>query len=126
MLITNISHKTGLTSDRVYHWRIILKEYGPKIIYIKEEHNTVADAISLLDFSPKAHLINKTDKKNWMILTKRWCAVAADSHKKSSKKHTMDLTKYLQIAVTKKICILKQSDKLQKNRLKTKICSSKN
>ena len=24
----------GLTSDRVYHWRLIIKEYGPKIIYI--------------------------------------------------------------------------------------------
>ena len=26
-----------------------------------------------------------------MILTKRWCAVAADSYKNSSEKHTMDL-----------------------------------
>ena len=42
-------------------------------------------------FSLKAHLINKTDKKNWMILTKRWCAVAADSHKNSSKENNMDL-----------------------------------
>jgi len=35
----------GLTSDRVTRWRILLKEYAPKIIYIKEIHNTVADAI---------------------------------------------------------------------------------
>ena len=55
------------------------------------EHNTLADAISRLVFSPKAHLLKKTDKKKWMILTKHWCAVAADSHKNSSKKHTMDL-----------------------------------
>ena len=34
----------GLTSDRVYCWRLILEEYGPKIIYIKEKDNTVADA----------------------------------------------------------------------------------
>ena len=26
-----------------------------------------------------------------MILTKRWCAVAADSHKNSRKEHIMDL-----------------------------------
>ena len=32
----------GLLSNRVYRWRIILKEYGPKIINIKEEHNAVS------------------------------------------------------------------------------------
>ncbi len=36
----------GLTSDRVTHWRLLLEEYAPEIIYIKEIHNTVADAIS--------------------------------------------------------------------------------
>ncbi len=34
----------GLTSDIVHHWRLILEEYAPKIIYIKGIHNTVADA----------------------------------------------------------------------------------
>ncbi len=34
-----------LTSDRVYHWRLLLEEYAPEIIYIKGIHNTVADAI---------------------------------------------------------------------------------
>jgi hypothetical protein len=24
----------GLTSDRVYQWRLLLEEYGPKIVYI--------------------------------------------------------------------------------------------
>ena len=36
----------GLTSDRVYCWRLFLEEYGPTIVYIKRIHNTVADAIS--------------------------------------------------------------------------------
>ncbi len=36
----------GLTSDRVYQWRLLLEDYGPKIVYIKGIHNTVADAIS--------------------------------------------------------------------------------
>jgi hypothetical protein len=35
----------GLTSDRVYHWQLLLEEYAPKIIYIKRIHNTVVDAI---------------------------------------------------------------------------------
>jgi len=30
----------GLTSDRVYHWRLILEEYGPEITYIKGVTNT--------------------------------------------------------------------------------------
>ena len=36
----------GLTTDRVTHWRILLEENAPEIIYIKGIHNTVADAIS--------------------------------------------------------------------------------
>jgi hypothetical protein len=35
----------GLTSARVYQWRLLLEEYAPKIIYIKGIHNTVADTI---------------------------------------------------------------------------------
>ncbi len=38
----------GLKSDRVYHWRLLLEEYGPQIVYIKGIHNTVADALSRL------------------------------------------------------------------------------
>ena len=71
----------GLTSDRVYRWRIIIEEYGPKIIYIKRKDNIVADAISQLDFSPKAH--PETDKKNWIILAKFWCVVS-NSHNNNS------------------------------------------
>jgi hypothetical protein len=36
----------GLTSDRVYRWRLLFKEYAPKLIYMNRIHNTVADAIS--------------------------------------------------------------------------------
>ncbi len=38
----------GLTSDRVYHWQLLLEEYAPEIINRKGIHNTVADAISRL------------------------------------------------------------------------------
>jgi hypothetical protein len=42
----------GLTSDRVYRWRLLLEEYEPTIVYIKGINNTVADAISRLDYGP--------------------------------------------------------------------------
>jgi hypothetical protein len=48
----------GLTSDRVYHWRLLLEENTPEIIYIKGTHNTVVDAILQLEYDPK---LNKTN-----------------------------------------------------------------
>ena len=51
----------GLTSDRVARWRILLEEYAPEIIYIKGIHNTVADAISRLEYDPK---LNSTNEYN--------------------------------------------------------------
>ena len=57
-----------LTSDRVYQWRLLLEEFGPKIMHIKGIHNTVADAISRLDFGPV-----QDEKANWMTFTKCWC-----------------------------------------------------
>ncbi len=55
----------GLTSDRVYHWRLLLEEYAPEIIYIKMIHNTVADAILQPEYYPK---LNKTNE-----YTNAWC-----------------------------------------------------
>ncbi len=31
----------GLTSDRVYPWRLLLEEYAPKIIYVKGIHGFI-------------------------------------------------------------------------------------
>ncbi len=45
----------GMTSDRVYQGRLLLEEYGPKIVYIKGIHNTVADAISWLKYDPSVN-----------------------------------------------------------------------
>ena len=33
------------------YWRIILKEFGPELKYIKGENNVVADALSRLEMS---------------------------------------------------------------------------
>ena len=37
-----IQDALGLTSDRVYWWRLLLEEFGPKIVHIKGIQNTVA------------------------------------------------------------------------------------
>jgi hypothetical protein len=55
----------GLTSDRVYCWRLCLEEYAPEIIYIKGIHNTVADAILQLKYDPK---LNKTNEHTHAML----------------------------------------------------------
>ncbi len=49
----------SLTSDRVYHWRLLLEEYAPNIMYIKGIHNTAVDAILQLEYDPK---LNKTNE----------------------------------------------------------------
>jgi hypothetical protein len=49
----------GLTSDRVYCWRLLLEEYAPEIIHIKGIHNTVADTILRLESDLK---LNKTNE----------------------------------------------------------------
>ena len=72
-----IQDALGLTSDRVYRWRLLLEEYGPEIIYIKGIHNTVADAISRLEIVPRTL---KQERQNWMIRTKLWCRTKC-SHK---------------------------------------------
>jgi len=46
----------GMTSDRVYRWRLLLEEYGPEIIWIKGIHNTVADALSRLEYDPTKNI----------------------------------------------------------------------
>ena len=74
----------GLTSDRVARWRILLEEYAPEIIYIKGIHNTVADAISRLDYDPKlnstneynhaTHVISAKEEahQKWLMCSKFW------------------------------------------------------
>jgi len=57
----------GLTSDRVYQWRLLLEEFAPEIIYIKGIHNTVADAISRLEYNPN---INATNEQNFANIAK--------------------------------------------------------
>jgi hypothetical protein len=55
----------GLSSDRVYCWRLLLEECAPKIICIQGIHNTVVDAILQLEYDPK---LNKTNEYTHAIL----------------------------------------------------------
>ena len=81
----------GLTSDRVYRWRLILEEYGPEIVYIKGIHNTIADAISRLDISLTPPTTKVEERQNWMTFTKCWCEVT-NSHNDSTSTHEESMT----------------------------------
>ena len=80
----------GLTCDRVYRWRLLLEEYGPEIVYIKGIHNTVADAISRLDFGPI-----KDVKENWMTFTKCWCYYTMQTEEDPSPVKHSDLMNFV-------------------------------
>ncbi len=80
----------GLTSDQVYRWRLLLEEYGPKIVYIQGIHNTVADTVSWLEYDPSVnqtaesfHMTkvrnNSHQRQCWMTVLKKWCKLDIDS-----------------------------------------------
>jgi hypothetical protein len=61
----------GLTSDQVYRWRLLLEEYRPEIVYIKGIHNTVADAVSQLEYDPSIKQLKaSTRRKSGTIAVK--------------------------------------------------------
>ena len=74
----------GLTSDRVHRWRLLLEEYAPEIVYIKGTYNTVADAISQLEYKPKLKSTNEYNHamqgmstkdlahQKWNAFSKHW------------------------------------------------------
>ena len=63
---------------------ILFEEYAPEIIYIKGIHNTVADAISRLNYDPKLNTTNEYNHathvmstkiksiQKWMMVTEYW------------------------------------------------------
>jgi hypothetical protein len=81
----------GLTSDRVYQWRLLLEEYRPKIVYIKGIHNTIADTVSRLEYDPSVNQTAESfhmtkvrnrksyQKQSWMTVSKNWCQLDIDS-----------------------------------------------
>ncbi len=65
----------GLTSDRVYHWRLLLEEFVPKIVYINGIHNLVTDAISQLDYNPEVNPTSEFNYSTYGVPAKREAAV---------------------------------------------------
>jgi hypothetical protein len=75
-----------LTSDRVYHWRLLLEEYAPKTIYIKGIHNTVTGTILRLEYDHKLHKTNEythamlgvepeeLSAQQWKSFAHHWCS----------------------------------------------------
>ena len=53
----NLAYK-NFNTERVMRWRLILKEFGPELKYIKGENNVVADALSRLEKSPNQDILN--------------------------------------------------------------------
>ncbi len=73
----------GLTSNRVYQWRLLLEEHAPEIVHIKGIHNSVADAISRLEYNPEVDPTNErsfanlevpTEGHRWKGFTALWCS----------------------------------------------------
>jgi hypothetical protein len=73
--------------------RLLLEEYGPKIVHINGIHNTIADAVLRLEYDPS---VNRTaecfyttkvrnsksrQRQNWMTAAKNWCELDIDSDK---------------------------------------------
>ena len=59
-------------TERVMRWRLLLEEFGPKLVYIKGEDNIVADALSRMrmteeDFSPEVFALDPSE------FPKRYC-----------------------------------------------------
>ncbi len=83
----------GLTSDRVYQRRLLLEEYGPRIVHIKGIHNTIADAVLRLEYDPsvnwtaesfyttKVRNSKSLQRQNWMTVSENWCELDIDSDK---------------------------------------------
>jgi hypothetical protein len=46
------NHALGMTSDRVYRSRLLLEEYGPKIVYIKGIHKLLQTPSHALSMTP--------------------------------------------------------------------------
>ena len=74
-----------LTSDQVYQWRLLLENYGPKIICIKGIHNNIADTISQLEYDPSinqtadSNIMTKVYKNSKCSQRQNWMAVSTHS-----------------------------------------------
>ncbi len=71
----------------------MLEEYRPKNVYFKGIHNTIADAISWLEYDPsvnqtaESYYVTKvknskySQRQKWMAVSKHWCNLQIDTNK---------------------------------------------
>ncbi len=68
----------------------MLEEYGPKIVYIKGIHNTVADEVLRLEYDPSVNKTaesfhttkirdNSSQRQCWMTVSKKWCKLDSEN-----------------------------------------------
>ncbi len=98
-----ISDALGMTLDRVYQMRLLLEEYGPEIVYIKSIRNTIANAISWLEYDPsinqtaekyhrtkvKKRSSKRSQRQSWMTVSKHWCNLEIDTNKHNHSRISM-------------------------------------
>ena len=53
---------SGMTSQQVLRWCLLLKEFSPDICYIKGEHNRVTDALSRLSINGQCLSTDETQE----------------------------------------------------------------
>jgi hypothetical protein len=96
----------GLTCDRVYHWLLILEEYGPKIVYIKGVDNIVTDAISCLEYNEESKIKNLRSTLACYLLVKlfiHYCEITdtkycgGETSLKQTYSHNVDCDSLLQL-----------------------------
>ena len=66
IIYTNNKNLTcrNFNTDRLLRWRLILKEYGPDIKYIKGDKNIVSGALSILPLNRNQEATQKSTYKN--------------------------------------------------------------
>jgi hypothetical protein len=94
-----IRYALGLTTSRVYQWRLLLEEYAPEIVYIKGIHNTVANAISRLEYKPEINPIDEQIFANLRLPSKGHCwkgftVLWRSYNEKNPGMHCMDKTAF--------------------------------
>jgi hypothetical protein len=61
-----------MSTEQIIRWRLLIEEFGPTFIHIKEEKNVIADALSRLDanFNEKLPREPTNDSMAYIFLTK--------------------------------------------------------
>jgi hypothetical protein len=116
----------GLTSDRVYHWGLLLEEFAPEFVYIKRIHNMVGDAVSRQDYNPKVNPTSECTYSTfgnpvkgetivkWKAFSKLWRSY--NKNNPDNETQECNLTKCLQIVARKRRSFPSPLQRLQRHK----------